>query len=58
MAAMTIMQFLATLLPPLPRFSDFSIAFSWQGAGAGKKLPADMSNFICIATILLRRKKI
>jgi hypothetical protein len=52
------MQFLATLLPPLPPFSDFSIAFSWQGAGAGKKLPADMSNFICIATILLRRKKI
>ncbi|RSC30758.1 hypothetical protein EGT36_18620 [Agrobacterium sp. FDAARGOS_525] len=45
MAAMTIMQFLATLLPPLPPFSDFSIAFSWRGAGRAQKNPSRYVKF-------------
>jgi hypothetical protein len=39
------MQFLATLLPPLPPFSDFSIAFSWRGAGRGQKNPSRYVKF-------------
>ncbi|MCZ7863778.1 hypothetical protein O9X98_20575 [Agrobacterium salinitolerans] len=57
MAAMIKAQFPATLLPCLRRFSNFSIAFSWRRCNVRQKIPADMSNFICIAAILLRRKK-
>jgi hypothetical protein len=57
-AAMTGMRFLATLLPSLRPPCDFSIAFYWRSDNDGQKIPANMSNFICIAKILLRCKKL
>ncbi|PZP41904.1 MAG: hypothetical protein DI595_22795 [Agrobacterium fabrum] len=38
-AAMTRMQFLATLLPCLRPFSNFSIAFSWRPGNVRQKNP-------------------
>ncbi|TRB11704.1 hypothetical protein EXN32_23330 [Agrobacterium tumefaciens] len=44
-AAMTRMQFLATLLPCLRPFSNFSIAFSWRLGNVRQKNPVRYVKF-------------
>jgi len=57
-----ILRLQRSFLPLFCRFcaalAIFPSLFLGEGRVSGKKIPANMSNFICIAAILLRRKKI